>query len=141
MAGNRIIYQVDAFTNRPFRGNPAGVCLLEEPATEGWMQNIAAEMNVSETAFTVPNGDGFDIRYFTPMTEVPLCGHATLASAHILWEQGVVAGHQAIAFNATAGVVPTLLQSHVMMNLITPLTPLDQPATRRHRPRPPSGSP
>lgn len=81
------IYQVDAFTHEPFRGNPAGVCLLEGERDEGWMQSVAAEMNLSETAFIVPRSDGsFDLRWFTPAVEVELCGHATLATAHILWE-------------------------------------------------------
>jgi len=77
---------VDAFTSERFRGNPAAVCLLEARADEGWMQELAAEMNLSETAFVVPDGDQFELRWFTPTTEVELCGHATLASAHALWE-------------------------------------------------------
>ena len=81
------IYQVDAFTSEPFRGNPAGVCLLETARDEAWMQAVAAEMNLSETAFVVPRADGtFDLRWFTPAAEVELCGHATLAASHILWE-------------------------------------------------------
>ncbi len=80
------IIQVDAFTAEPFRGNPAAVCLLAEPADEAWMQNVAAEMNLSETAFLHPQSDGYKLRWFTPATEVDLCGHATLASAHVLWE-------------------------------------------------------
>src|SRR6185369_17731877 len=79
------IYQVDSFTDRPFAGNPAGVCILSEPKTELWMQSVAKEMNVAETAFLVPQGDDFSLRWFTPAVEVDLCGHATLASAHILW--------------------------------------------------------
>jgi len=76
---------VDAFTDVPFGGNPAGVCVLAAPATEGWMQAVAAELNLSETAFVVPRGDGdHDLRWFTPVTEIDLCGHATLASAHVL---------------------------------------------------------
>jgi predicted PhzF superfamily epimerase YddE/YHI9 len=86
------IYQVDAFTDRIFSGNPAGVCLLPAPRDERWMQNVAAEMNLSETAFLVPRPDGFDLRWFTPALEVDLCGHATLASAHILWETGAAEG-------------------------------------------------
>jgi PhzF family phenazine biosynthesis protein len=80
------IYQVDAFTDKPFAGNPAGVCILPEPADEKWMQNIGREMNLSETAFTYRQDDGFRLRWFTPAVEVDLCGHATLATAHILWE-------------------------------------------------------
>ena len=82
------IYQVDAFTAKPFAGNPAAVCILEAPADEKWMQNVAREMNLSETAFICPEADGFRLRWFTPAVEVDLCGHATLATAHILWETG-----------------------------------------------------
>ncbi len=84
-----VITQVDAFTNRPFAGNPAAVCLLPAPAAPDWMQQVAREMNLSETAFLVVRpGGGYDLRWFTPAAEVPLCGHATLASAHVLWEEG-----------------------------------------------------
>ena len=82
------IFTVDAFTDRPFAGNPAGVCLLEAARDEDWMRSIAAEMNHAETAFLVPHeGDGFDLRWFTPTVEVALCGHATLASGHVLLER------------------------------------------------------
>jgi PhzF family phenazine biosynthesis protein len=82
------IWHVDAFADRPFEGNPAGVCILPRPRDEKWMQSLAREMNLSETAFLVRRGDGsFDLRWFTPAVEVDLCGHATLASAHVLWEQ------------------------------------------------------
>lgn len=82
------IYQVDAFADKPFVGNPAGVCVLPEPKNEKWMQLVAREMNLPETAFLCKNGEGFNLRWFTPTTEVDLCGHATLASAHALWEMG-----------------------------------------------------
>jgi len=82
------LYQVDAFTDRPFAGNPAAVCLGEAHHDAAWMQDVAAEMNLSETAFVVTRDDGFDLQWFTPTTEVDLCGHATLAAAHVLWEQG-----------------------------------------------------
>lgn len=81
------IVQVDAFTSEPFAGNPAAVCLLPEPRDERWMQRVAREMNLSETAFLHRRLDGFDLRWFTPTVEVDLCGHATLASAHVLWER------------------------------------------------------
>ena len=84
------IFQVDAFTAEPFAGNPAAVCLLREPADAVWMQHVASEMNLSETAFLAPHEDGFNLRWFTPAAEVDLCGHATLASAHILWERRVL---------------------------------------------------
>ncbi|HZR98451.1 MAG TPA: PhzF family phenazine biosynthesis protein [Chloroflexota bacterium] len=82
------IVQVDAFTERPFAGNPAAVCVLPAPADAGWMQAVAREMNLSETAFLVRRDGGYDLRWFTPAVEVDLCGHATLASAHVLWEDG-----------------------------------------------------
>jgi predicted PhzF superfamily epimerase YddE/YHI9 len=82
------IIQVDAFTDRPFAGNPAAVCLLERPAEEPWLQAVAREMNLSETAFLHPEAGGHRLRWFTPAVEVDLCGHATLASAHVLWEDG-----------------------------------------------------
>ncbi len=82
------IIQVDAFTAVPFAGNPAAVCLLTAPADPAWMQKVAREMNLSETAFLDPRPDGYNLRWFTPAVEVDLCGHATLASAHVLWEQG-----------------------------------------------------
>ena len=78
------IFQVDAFTSQPFKGNPAAVCILDKPQEDQWMQNVAREMNLSETAFLFREGELFKLRWFTPMVEVDLCGHATLASAHIL---------------------------------------------------------
>ncbi|MBA2327175.1 MAG: PhzF family phenazine biosynthesis protein [Actinobacteria bacterium] len=82
------LFVVDAFASRPFTGNPAAVSLLDEPADDAWMQSVAAEMSLSETAFVRPLDDDFELRWFTPTTEVELCGHATLASAHVLWEAG-----------------------------------------------------
>lgn len=82
------ITQVDAFTDRPFAGNPAAVCLLQAPADPAWMLDVAREMNLAETAFLVARKDGYDLRWFTPAVEIDLCGHATLASAHVLWEDG-----------------------------------------------------
>jgi PhzF family phenazine biosynthesis protein len=82
------LFIVDAFTDRPFGGNPAAVCLLEQPADERWMQQVGSEMNLSETAFLHPEADGYRLRWFTPAVEVKLCGHATLASAHVLWDTG-----------------------------------------------------
>ncbi|MDY6866714.1 MAG: PhzF family phenazine biosynthesis isomerase [Chloroflexota bacterium] len=80
------LYQVDAFTEKPFKGNPAGVCLLAGPKSDRWMQNLAKEMNISETAYLLPEEGGWRLRWFTPKTEVDLCGHATLASAKVLFE-------------------------------------------------------
>lgn len=82
------IILVDAFTDRPFTGNPAAVCVLPAPGDEGWMRDVAREINLSETAFLHRQPDGFHLRWFTPTVEVDLCGHATLASAHVLWEAG-----------------------------------------------------
>ncbi|MBW7476967.1 PhzF family phenazine biosynthesis protein [Paenibacillus oenotherae] len=97
---------VDAFTSQPFRGNPAAVCLLEEGAEEGWMQNIAAEMNLSETAFLMRQEDGsYTLRWFTPQAEVDLCGHATLASAHYLWESGHLEAGQQARFHTRSGLL------------------------------------
>ncbi len=98
------VFQVDAFTDQPFRGNPAAVCLLERPVEPEWMQRVAAEMNLSETAFLLPEADGYRLRWFTPAVEVPLCGHATLASAHVLWEAGLVDA-DAITFHTLSGVL------------------------------------
>src|ERR1700719_2064221 len=99
------IYQVDSFTNKPFAGNPAGVCVLPEERDARWMQDVAKEMNLSETAFLVKGHDGYNLRWFTPAVEVELCGHATLASAHILWEVGLVAAGEPIRFHTLSGVL------------------------------------
>ena len=90
------IWQVDAFTDRPFAGNPAAVCLVDEERDASWMQSLAAEMNLSETAFVRPLDDGYSLRWFTPTIEVPLCGHATLASAHVLYSAGVAPQNETI---------------------------------------------
>jgi predicted PhzF superfamily epimerase YddE/YHI9 len=82
------ISQIDAFTDHPFAGNPAAVCVLPEVKPDSWMQKVALEMNLSETAFLLRENDGFRLRWFTPAVEVDLCGHATLASSHALWEEG-----------------------------------------------------
>jgi PhzF family phenazine biosynthesis protein len=97
------IYQVDAFTDRAFAGNPAGVAVLDADADAGWMQSVAAEMNVAETAFLVRAGDGrYGLRWFSPTVEIPLCGHATLASAHVLWSEGVE-GSEVLSFDTMSG--------------------------------------
>lgn len=97
------IVQVDAFTNRPFAGNPAAVCVLPEPRSAEWMASVAQEMNLSETAFLVRREDGWDLRWFTPTVEVDLCGHATLASAHVLWESGALAADAQAVFFTKSG--------------------------------------
>jgi PhzF family phenazine biosynthesis protein len=99
------IYQVDAFTDRPFAGNPAAVCTLSGEREEAWMQNVAAEMNLAETAFLLQRPDGWGLRWFTPELEVDLCGHATLASAHVLWEAGRLAPSDTARFHTKSGLL------------------------------------
>jgi PhzF family phenazine biosynthesis protein len=99
------IVQVDAFTDRPFSGNPAAVCLLPAPADPQWMQDVAREMNLAETAFLVRRSDGFDLRWFTPTVEVDLCGHATVASAHVLWEDGHLPPDVQARFHTKSGLL------------------------------------
>lgn len=102
--GQQII-QVDAFTDQPFRGNPAAVCVLDAAREERWMQDVAREMNLAETAFLHREADGFRLRWFTPTLEVDLCGHATLASAHVLWEDGILAPEETARFYTRGGVL------------------------------------
>ncbi len=99
------ISQIDAFTDRPFGGNPAAVCLLPAWRDESWLQALAAEMNLAETAFLVRRGDDFELRWFTPELEVDLCGHATLASAHYLWEHGDLQTGEEARFHTNSGVL------------------------------------
>jgi predicted PhzF superfamily epimerase YddE/YHI9 len=99
------IVQVDAFTATPFAGNPAAVCVLPEPRDERWMQDVAREMNLSETAFLSRQADGFNLRWFTPAVEVDLCGHATLASAHVLWETGQLELDEQARFHTHSGLL------------------------------------
>jgi PhzF family phenazine biosynthesis protein len=97
--------QVDAFTNKAFAGNPAAVCVLPQPASDEWMRNVAREMNLSETAFLTPHDGGFRLRWFTPTVEVDLCGHATVASAHVLWEDGHLQAGQQARFHTRSGLL------------------------------------
>jgi PhzF family phenazine biosynthesis protein len=101
------ISQVDAFTDRHFGGNPAAVCVLTEPADDRWMQSVAAEMNLSETAFARRLGTGstFSLRWFTPRVEVDLCGHATLATAHVLWDEGHLPSNVPAVFETRSGLL------------------------------------
>lgn len=99
------IFIVDAFTDSPFAGNPAAVCLLEKERPHQWMQDVAREMNLSETAFLVPGEDGYLLRWFTPAVEVDLCGHATLASAHILLETGRLSPESRARFHTRSGLL------------------------------------
>ena len=100
---SQILHIIDAFTERPFGGNPAAVCLLPSPADETWMKLVAREMNLSETAFLHPIEGGFSLRWLTPAVEVRLCGHATLASAFTLWETGVLAPQEEACFYTLSG--------------------------------------
>lgn len=97
------LYIVDAFADRPFAGNPAAVCLLDRPRDEAWMQALAGEMNLSETAFVAPADAGFGLRWFTPKVEVALCGHATLATAHVLYETDRARPHDTVRFHTKSG--------------------------------------
>ncbi len=98
------IYQVDAFTGTPFRGNPAAVVIMKDWLSEETMLAIAAENNLSETAFVHPRGNAFEIRWFTPLVEVDLCGHGTLASAHVVFDNGMAHGDE-VQFAAKADVL------------------------------------
>jgi PhzF family phenazine biosynthesis protein len=97
------LFIVDAFTDHPFAGNPAAVCLLDNPVSDQWQQHVAAEMNLSETAFLLDHPIGYGLRWFTPKVEVELCGHATLASAHVLYESGRVPAGKPIRFATLSG--------------------------------------
>ncbi len=118
------IWQVDAFADRPFTGNPAAVCILEHYPSNEWMQNVAAEMNLSETSFIVPTDEAnsFHLRWFTPTTEVDLCGHATLAAAHTLMEQHLVTTDLPIRFQTRSGELPCS-RSGSRITLDFPLAP------------------
>ena len=113
--------QIDAFADRPYSGNPAAVCLLEDEGDAQWMQAVAAEMNLSETAFVRPVDGDFELRWFTPVVEVDLCGHATLAAAHALWSEGVVDGGDEIRFHTRSGLLTAARRGE--------LVELDFPAT------------
>lgn len=99
------IAQVDAFTPKPFGGNPAAVCVMDRAAPEAWMKSVAAEMNVSETAFLHPQDGIYQLRWFSPVVEVALCGHATLASAHVLWQDGHLEQNQQARFQTKSGLL------------------------------------
>ena len=127
------LHQVDAFTERAFAGNPAAVCLLAEEADPAWMQAVASEMNLSETAFLLPEGPpgAYGLRWFTPAVEVELCGHATLASAHVLWSTGSVAPEAAISFSTLSGTLTAARDGDLIA--------MDFPAAVPERAEPPAG--
>src|ERR1700722_6262354 len=118
------ITQVDAFTERPFAGNPAAVCLLEHSPEDSWMQLVAREMNLSETAFLLRRDDGFGLRWFTPTTEGDLCGHATLASAPFLSEGGPLAPDQPARFHPRSGLL-TAEKKGTWIEMDFPATPAE----------------
>jgi PhzF family phenazine biosynthesis protein len=129
--GVRVV-QVDAFTSNPFSGNPAAVVVLEKPVDDRWMQNVALEMNLAETAFLARRDDGdFDLRWFTPAIEVDLCGHATLASAHVLWEEGHLEPTVQARFHTRSGVLTADRRNGAIV--------LDFPATPERETKPPEG--
>lgn len=126
------IFQVDAFTDTPFAGNPAGVCILDAMPEDRWLADVAAEMNLSETAFLLKQADGWRLRWFTPTVEVKLCGHATLASAHVLYEQGLLAVDKPVRFHTLSGLLTARRQGDWIE--------MDFPADR-HEQKYPSPSP
>ena len=98
------LLQIDAFTSEPFKGNPAAVCFMDGERDDRWMANVAAEMNLAETAFLRPREDGWSLRWFTPTVEVDLCGHATLASAHAIWSENI-SSDAVLRFHTKSGVL------------------------------------
>lgn len=116
------ITQVDAFTDRPFGGNPAAVCLLSGPREADWMQAMAREMNLSATAFLYREGAGFNLRWFTPTVELDLCGHGTLASAHVLWEEKHLREDERAVFSTRSGTL-TAARKDGWLELDFPVTP------------------
>jgi PhzF family phenazine biosynthesis protein len=117
------IVTVDAFTHQPFAGNPAAVCVLDAPGEESWMRNVAREMNLSETAFLHRVDDGFSLRWLTPSIEVALCGHATLASAHVLWQEGHLANGETARFHTKSGLLTAVQKNDGWIQMDFPATP------------------
>jgi len=108
------LFHVDAFTNKPFAGNPVAVCILTDQRPDAWMQQVGAEMNLSETAFVQKQDDAFRLRWFTPKVEVDLCGHATLASADVLWSEGYAQPDEIIRFHTRSGVLKAVRQQDII---------------------------
>jgi len=109
------IVQVDAFSDRPYAGNPAAVCILDAARSDDWMQSVAMEMNLPETAFLVREGEAYRLRWFTPTVEVDLCGHATLASAHVLWENGTLGTDEKAFFDTRSGRLSAARQDDLIV--------------------------
>jgi PhzF family phenazine biosynthesis protein len=125
---NITIFQVDAFTKTPFKGNPAAVCIRDESLEDDVMQSIASEMNLAETAFVTPENDGeWGLRWFTPLAEVDLCGHATLASAFALFETGRVARGEIIRFQTKSGELTVGQTGSSGLEMNFPAEPVDLP--------------
>jgi PhzF family phenazine biosynthesis protein len=118
------MYIVHAFTDRPFAGNPAAVCFPPAPPSDSWMQQVAAEMRLSETAFVTPAEDGYRLRWFTPTVEVDLCGHATLAAACVLWETGRLGPGDQARFHTRSGLL-TVDQGPMGMTMDFPARPAE----------------
>ncbi len=116
------VFQIDAFASQPFAGNPAAVCLLDRARDPAWMQAVAAEMNLSETAFVVPQGERFELRWLTPTMEVDLCGHGTLAAAHAIWIAEFASADRAITFVTRSGQLTAVRRNHEI-ELDFPATP------------------
>jgi PhzF family phenazine biosynthesis protein len=129
--GELTVVVVDAFAAEPFTGNPAGVCVLPAPAPEAWMQAVAAEVNLSETAFLVPGAESWVLRWFTPATEIDLCGHATLASAAVLWAVGLLGADEPACFSTRSGLLTCTLGEGGAIAMDFPADPVrlvDEPA-------------
>jgi len=127
------IYVVDAFTSVPFAGNPAGVCILESERESSWMQSVAAEMRHAETAYLRQLHDGYELRWFTPVVEVDLCGHATLASAHVLWESGRLSKDVEARFYTRSGLLTAKLNGQIQLDFPAKI------ATQANLPHPVNG--
>ncbi|HEY6277714.1 MAG TPA: PhzF family phenazine biosynthesis isomerase [Streptosporangiaceae bacterium] len=125
------VFHVDAFADEVFGGNPAAVCLLGGPAGPAWMQSVAGEMNLSETAFVEPRSAGYWLRWFTPVAEVDLCGHATLASAHVLYETGLAVAAEPVRFDSVSGPLIARREDGLLV--------LDFPVRRADPAPPPAG--
>lgn len=104
------VFHVDAFTSEPFKGNPAGVCIVNCERDTKWMQNVASELNLAETAFLIQKEDGYDLRWFKPSGEVKLCGHATLASAHVIYEIGLKEKTEKVKFFTRSGLLEACIR-------------------------------
>ncbi len=119
------LFQVDAFTSEPFAGNPAPVCLLPEPRADIWMQQVACEMNLSETAFLLEQYDGYSLRRFTPKVEVDLCGHATLAGAQVPWQEDLLGPGQLARFHTRSGLLTAERKGDGLIEIVFPATPAE----------------